>query len=537
MRGGPLRTVGEALPELIAAHGFEVVFGIPGVHTVEFYRGLPRSGLRHVTPRHEQGAGFMADGYARAGGRPAACFVISGPGMTNIATAMGQAYADSVPMLVISSVLNRRELGKGEGRLHDLKDQRALAEGVAAFSQTVIEPAELPGALARAMTVFRSVRPRPVHIELPLDVIAATEAPPMAAARPAPPPAAPDPQAIARAADLLRAARSPLMILGGGASGAPEAVRALVEAIGAPVVLTVNGKGLLPPGHPLLVGSVLSQAPVREAVRDADVVLAVGTELGETDSFCFGGRLELTGQLVRIDIDPEQLGRNATPAVGIVADAGPACSALLATLGQDRDPVPGHSRAAGLRNAARAGLPEAYRTHGRILDRVAETLPGVIIAGDSTQPVYGGNLSFDAAAPRRWFNSATGFGTLGYGLPAALGARLACPDRPVVALVGDGSLQFTIGELATAVELRLPVPIVLWNNRGYGEIKQFMRDRGIPEIGVDIFTPDFQAIARGFGCLATRAPTLDALAGALVAATDADGPTLIEIDEADALGW
>ncbi|MBN3749605.1 hypothetical protein G3N96_29880, partial [Burkholderia sp. Se-20373] len=185
------RTCGEALVDLLARHGVECVFGIPGVHTVELYRGLAASSIRHVTPRHEQGAGFMADGYARVTGRPGVCFIITGPGMTNIATAMAQAYADSIPMLVISSVNARRELGRGDGRLHELPSQRDVFAGLTAFSHTLLDAADLPQVLARAFAVFASARPRPVHIEIPLDVIvmpapALSDAPSALPARPAP---------------------------------------------------------------------------------------------------------------------------------------------------------------------------------------------------------------------------------------------------------------------------------------------------------------------------------------------------------------
>src|SRR4051812_21791567 len=168
-----MKTVGMYLAELLAAYGVEVIFGIPGVHTVELYRGLPNTPIRHVTPRHEQGAGFAADGYARVAGRPGVCFIITGPGMTNILTAMAQAYADSIPMLVISSVNARAQLGRGLGCLHELPSQRAMVEGVAAFSHTLMSVDALPEVLARAFSVFASERPRPVHIEIPLDVIVA----------------------------------------------------------------------------------------------------------------------------------------------------------------------------------------------------------------------------------------------------------------------------------------------------------------------------------------------------------------------------
>lgn len=530
-----MTTMGEVLPRLLEAHGFETVFGIPGVHTVELYRGMPATGLRHITPRHEQGAGFMADGYARATGKPAACFIISGPGMTNIATAMGQAYADSVPMLVISSVLNRSELGRGEGRLHELKNQSALVEGVAAFSHTVMSPDKLPAVLDRAASVFHAARPRPVHIEMPLDVIVAPADHLQVSAAPHPARPLPAAEAIDQTVEWLRQAKDPLIVLGGGAASAPEDARLMVETLGAPCVLTINAKGTLPPGHPLLVGTLLPQQPVLDALRDADVVLAIGTELGETDTLLFGSRPEIGGKLIRVDIEAEQITRNARADLGILADAGAFCAALAAKAGKPSGS--GAERAAQLRDAALAPVPAPYLVHGQIFDMVADRWPDLIVAGDSTQPVYGANLTYDAPAPRGWFNSSTGYGTLGYGLPAAIGAKVACPHRPVIGLIGDGGMQFSIAELATAVELRLPLPILLWNNRGYGEIKTYMRDRQIPEIGVDILTPDFQTIARGFGCHAVVADTPAVLMDQLAAALSADRPTVIEIDDAIAQGW
>ena len=187
------KTCGEVLVEILEAYGIDTVFGIPGVHTVELYRGLPNTGIRHVTPRHEQGAGFMADGYARASGRPAACFIISGPGMTNIVTAMGQAYSDSIPMLVISSVNISNELGMGEGRLHELPDQSGLVRGVSVFSHRLLRAADLPAVMARAFAVFDSARPGPVHIELPLDVITAPADDPRPRRLPHPQPPRPRP--------------------------------------------------------------------------------------------------------------------------------------------------------------------------------------------------------------------------------------------------------------------------------------------------------------------------------------------------------
>jgi len=530
-RDSETRTCGEWLVELLEDCGITTVFGIPGVHTVEFYRGLEKTSLRHITPRHEQGAGFMADGYARASGMPAACFIISGPGMTNILTAMAQAYSDSVPMLVISSVNNSHELALGQGRLHELPYQRQIAEGVSVFSHTITRPDELPEVLARAWAVFDSARPGPVHIEIPLDVIVEDTRRLDAEVRRAEYPPGPDRDAIARAAELLRAARDPFVVLGGGAQDAAAAARELVERIGAPTLLTINAKGVLPAGHPQSLGSRLPHPPVLEALGAADVVLAIGTELGETDTLLFGGKLDLQGKIVRVDIEQQQLTRNIMPHVAICSDAGSAMRALVQAL-EGHVPVDARARVAALRAAADENLNDAYRGHGRLMQLIADTLPGAIIVGDSTQPVYGANFLYEPDQPRSYFNSSTGYGTLGYALSAALGAKLACAERPVVAVIGDGGLQFTIGELATAVELALPVPILLWNNFGYGEIKRYMVEREIPAIGVDIYTPDFLAIAGGYGCRAIAADSAEALRAALVEAVRAKGPTLIEIAEA-----
>ena len=528
-------TCGELLVRLLEDYGVDTVFGIPGVHTVELYRGLPATAIRHVTPRHEQGAGFMADGYARVSGKPGVCFIITGPGMTNIVTAMGQAYADSIPMLVISSVNKTEQLGMGGGRLHELKSQRNLVSGVAAFSHTLLRPDELPAQLSRAFAVFGSARPRPVHIEIPIDVItaAADHVDRKRGAVPSRP--APCPKAVLRAVDVLKAAQRPLLLLGGGTVDAGAAAQALAEALDAPTACTINAKGLLPKGHPLSLGSNQSLPPVRELLLTSDVVLAIGTELGETDyDVVFDGNFRINGTLIRIDIDPEQLNCNILADVAILSDAQLAMRELLAGLGNPgifSAASPGAQRAAVARARLEAQWPAAWRGQRRTLEILQDTLPEVIVAGDSTQPVYSGNHLYDANRPRSWFNSATGFGTLGYGLPAAIGAKLAAPQRPVVALVGDGGFQFTLPELASAVEAGAAIIVLLWNNRGYGEIKRYMQNRDIPTIGVDIYTPDFLAIARGFGCRAERASGFAHLRQLLQSAAAADRPTVIELLE------
>ncbi|MFM0339907.1 5-guanidino-2-oxopentanoate decarboxylase [Paraburkholderia fungorum] len=530
------QTCGEALVTLLEHYGIQLVFGIPGVHTVELYRGLAASTLRHVTPRHEQGAGFMADGYARVTGKPGVCFVITGPGMTNIATAMAQAYADSIPMLVISSVNATRQLGGGAGRLHELPSQRGVFAGLTAFSHTLLNADELPQVLARAFAVFASERPRPVHIEIPLDVIVApargmTAGPVVLPAKPAGSPAALD-----AAAALLAGARRPLILAGGGAIEAASELRALAERLQAPVALTINAKGLLPRGHALSIGSTQSLPATRALVCEADVVLAVGTELGETDyDVVFDDGFAIDGKLVRVDIDAQQAMRNFPPDVAIAADAKLALAVLNARLATrplpPRDAGWGASRVSAVRAAVNTGYDAAIRSQAALFDTVSDTLPDAVIVGDSTRPVYAGNFVFEAAVSRSWFNSSTGYGTLGYGLPAAIGARLASGNRPVICLIGDGGLQFTLPELASAVEAAVPVIVLLWNNRGYAEIRKYMVDRAIEPIAVDIYTPDFLALAHGFGCYAASADTPALLAEELKQAAGRRVPTLIEIDE------
>ena len=525
-------TCGERLVDMLAAYGVDTVFGIPGNHTVPLYRGLSDGPIRHVSPRHEQGAGFMADGYARATGKPGVCFLISGPGLTNALTPMMQALADSVPMLVVTAVAARDQLGMGEGHLHELPDQRALASQCARFSHTLMRPDELPRVLARAFAVFSAERPGPVHIELPLDVITADAS--HVDPTPWPMPAAPGahPDAVAEAARMLASAQRPCLIVGGGAVASALEVQELAERFAAPVVNTVNAKGVMPETHPLAVGSSPSLGAVREVIYGADLVLAVGTEFGETDyDMLFIGDLALQAPLIRIDIDARQLSRNQRPTLAICADARAALSQLLAATegaGRDTDPQWGQVRVA----AAQQAISQEEHTHPEfqaLFAAVKSALPGVRLVGDSTLPTYYAVWQYEASAPRHYFHSATGGGTLGYAIPAALGAKLADTDTPVVALIGDGSAQFTLTELAAGVESSLSVVVIVWNNNGYSEIEQGMHAHGFKPVGVDIPAPDFCAIAAGMGCKTAKPENLGALAEALETAQSAAVPTVIEL--------
>ena len=529
-----MKTVGLYLIEALEAVGTRHLFGIPGVHNLELYRGVARSRIRHVTGRHEQGLGFMADGYARVSGRPGVCFTITGPGVTNIATAMAQAYADSIPMLVVSSQNRRGETRTGRGFLHEMPDQAAFASQVAGLAQAIEAPGQLPEALARVFARLSGTRPRPAYLEIGRDVLAAdaTGLPlPTGEWRRA---AGPAPRSVVTAAaQVLRAAARPVVLAGGGSLGAHAEVRRLAEHLDAPVVMTINARGVLPPGHPLAVPYSPSLAPVRALVAAADAVLAVGTEIGPTDFDMYSLQpFPTPAQLLRIDIDAEQVVRNAIPAIALVGDARDTVAALLGSELGSRRQGDGVRRAASACQASLAGLADAMRREIGFLEAIRDSLPGAILVGDSTQPVYAGNLGFAAATPGSWFNSATGFGTLGYAVPAATGASLGAPDRPVVCLVGDGGVQFSLGELAVPRDVDAWLAIVVWNNQGYREIRTSMLDAGLEPAGVDVRPPDFAHLARAYGYAYRRIAGLEPLTLALAEFAARRQVMVLEVDAA-----
>ncbi|WP_373356331.1 5-guanidino-2-oxopentanoate decarboxylase [Pseudoroseicyclus sp. CXY001] len=523
-----MASVGEALIAGLKARGVEVVFGIPGVHTVELYRGLAGSGIRHITARHEQGAGFMADGYGRVSGKPGVALVITGPGVTNVLTPMGQARADSSPMLVISGVNDRASLGKGLGKLHELPDQLGLAAKVALTATRVERPEDLAPALDAAFAALASGRPGPHHIEIPLDVM------PLPAPAPGEPPLTPTPSlppGLDAAARLLAGASRPVILAGGGARRAEAALREVAEALDAPVIQTANARGLLH-GHPLTVAASPSLAPVRALVAEADAVLAVGTEFGQTDyDMMVDGLWPAPARLVRIDISAAQLRRHEAeiPLQGHAETLLPALAARLPS----RPPAEGAARAAMARKGARAGLDAGLAACADVLDAIRDAVPGALVVGDSTQAVYAGNLSYDHDRPGGWFNAATGYGALGFAIPASIGAALAAPGTPVISLNGDGGAQFSLAELMTAAEEKLPITFLIWNNHAYQEIAWAMREAETEVIGCHPAPPDLEAVAKSCAMPYRRTgPAPADVAAALRALPPTTGPVLIEIADA-----
>ncbi len=514
------QTCGEALVRLLERRGVDTVFGIPGVHTLELYRGLAASSLRHILVRHEQGAGFMADGYARASGRVGVCFVITGPGVTNIATAMGQAYSESVPMLVISTVRATDDLSQRQGLLHEITDQLAVTAPLCAFAATALSPDDVPVLIDRAFAVFESARPRPVHIEIPLNVMVL---PVEGDWQPAAPVARPlaDADQLAAAAKLLSRTERPVIIVGGGVGDDGTDLVRLAEILGAPVITTIAAKGLIADDHPLSLSSTLPTPETQELLARSDVLLAVGTELAETDTWV--DRLTLPETLIRIDIDAEQIDTPYMATLGIIGDGATALTELVKLLA-------GHN--AGEPDAPvieQAPEDDLRRSHRRVLDVMAATLPDTAaIFTDMTQIAYSGNQIYPALRPRTWFHP-SGFGTLGYALPAAIGASLARPSDPVIALVGDYGFQFTMPELMVAVELELPVIIILWNNDALGQIRDDMVDKGIGEVGVSQRNPDFRLLAQAYGVAYRQPHGGEELAGCIKQALTTSGPSLIEV--------
>lgn len=516
-----MRTVGEELVAGLAARGVDTVFGIPGVHTVELYRGLAGSGLRHVTARHEQGAAFMADGYARASGKPGVAFVITGPGITNALTAMAQAKADSVPILVVSGVNRRPSLGLGHGLLHELPDQAGMVRALCPTFQ-VTGPKALGTVLDMAFAAMLSGRPGPVHVEVPTDVMP-LPCPPLAA----PSPGAKHPGisgAPAGAVKRLAGARRAVILAGGGCVRAETGLRKVAELLDAPVVLNANARGLMH-GHPLAVPASPSLPAVRALIAASDRILAVGTELGPTDydMYVRGGMPDLSG-MVRVDVCAQQLARHPA-AVRVQADAGDALTLLADNLSARRGD--GADRAAAARKAARAELDPHMPPQLAVVEAIRAAMPDAIVVGDSTQPVYAGNLYFDAPFPGAWFNAATGYGALGFAPGAAVGAAIGS-GRRVVCLIGDGGLQFSPGELRTAVDERLPITFLVWNNAGFREIAEAMAGAGTQVIGCSPSPLKMEPFAAACDLPFARVSP-DPSEVATVLAAPHSGPRLIEI--------
>ncbi len=499
----PTLTGAEIVIRLLERQGVGVVAGIPGGAALPLYDALASSSIRHVLARHEQGAGFIAQGMARATGRPQVCLASSGPGATNLVTAIADARLDSVPLVAITAQVPQVMIGTDAFQEVDML---SLGMPITKARWQARSAAELLAIIPEAFRVAASGRPGPVLVDLPKDVqLATTEV----AAWPEPgrpdPAPAPDPAAIATAARAIAEARRPILYLGGGVIHAEAAhlATALAERADLPTVMTLMGLGALPADHPLSLGMLGMHAAryTNLALEECDLLVAVGARFddratGRLDRFCPDARV------VHIDIDAREIGKLRRPDIAIRADAGLALAALLEAIAPAARPA-WRARVAALRRTfplAMPGLDDLRQPYGIIRAVAALAASDTIVTTDVGQHQMWAAQAFPVRRPRRWLTSG-GLGTMGFGLPAAIGAALACPDRPVVCITGDGSLMMNLPELATAAEAGVDVKIVLMDNRGLGLVNQqqalFYGGRSFAACFERRL--DFSAVARGFG--------------------------------------
>ncbi len=548
----PERTTARAVLETLRGYGIDTVFGIPGTHSLEFYRPLRELGIRPITTRHEQGASYGADGWSQVRGLPGVVITTSGPGLLNSLSGAATAYAESRPMILLSP---GRPVGhdfRDIGSLHETKNPSAAVNAIVGVSRRVTSAAEAVTMIHDAMRDFAHSRPRPIHIEIPLDILEAPADVPESATAPRPlGEPAPAPEAdVAAAVEALAASERPVILAGGGSLAAGSHLLELAELLEAPVITTTNGKGAIPEKHRLSLGADLRLSTAHEFLRSRDALLVIGSKVGEAE--LWGGDITPQGPVVRVDIMRDQMLCNLTPDVEVPGNSAAVVPQLLAGLraradaGGSGDAV-GSGDVAGSDDVAVApsartapdlrevfdAMDEEGRTWAPELAALNETIMDVvpddtILAGDSSQVTYMGSTTFfRAPVPHSLLYMGT-YATLGYGLPAAIGAKLAAPERPVVCLVGDGALMFSIQELMTAVELGLDLPVICVDNGGYGEIRQNMVDRSIQPLGVDLVQPDWVRLAEGFGATGLPA-TMDTLADTVRTALATKGTSLVHL--------
>ncbi|MEU3369621.1 thiamine pyrophosphate-binding protein [Streptomyces sp. NPDC006660] len=519
----PGRIGGDLVVETLAGLGATTVFGLPGQHALGIFDALRRSDLTYVGLRVENNAGFAADAYGRITGEAAPLLLSTGPGALTSLAALQEAAAASSPVVAISSQVPRKGLGGGRhGHLHELRDQQASFRDIVKSVHTVRSQSAIPSAIAAAWESALTAPHGPVWVEIPEDVLLAEAALPVVTAMDAfPEDVLPRPELTAVAADLLSRAARPVIIAGGGVvrSDASGKLRALAERLDAPVVTTFGGKGAFPWEHPLSLQSWLEDRHTTDFLEDADVLLVVGSGLGELSSnyHTFAPR----GRIIQIEADLGKLESNH-PALGIHADARIALQALLETVDARTDP----------------GAPERVRT---VLDRVRARIDAQGL-GEEQEILAAVRAALPSSAPSFWdmtiltywawsawpgaMHSAQGAGGLGYAFPSALGAAVADPATPVLAVSGDGGAMYSIAELATARQYDLPVTWLIVDDGGYGVLREYQRDTFGATTATELARPDFVALAESFGVPALRTGA-EALTADLSKALATPGPSVV----------
>ena len=500
------------------------------MHTLEIYDALIDSPIRHVLARHEQGAGFMADGYARASGKPGVCTVISGPGVTNVATAIGQAYSDSIPVFVLSANVERAWVGKMRGHLHDLADQDGVMAAVTKWNAQAASVAEIPSLIQIAFTHLQTGRPGPTNLEIPIDVLAENGDVEINASRPYPN-SGPALDAVRRAADEIERANRIIMYCGGGAAATfdPAAFEELATTLGSPILTSTMGKGSASNRHPLAVRTLWRpNQGLDDLVRQADLCIVFGSKLGAQETV--NQTMPLPRNLIRVDIDPEELYRNYHPTLAIQAD-GAATARALDTELQGRGIGKNGWTAAEIQDVSNKAFENAVgKAYQPYINALRSAIPddGILVA-DVTSMGEIACKRYPTYLPRTFLFPCT-YGTLGYALPAALGAKVARPDKTVVCVIGDGGFQYTMQEVASAIQANLGIPIVVFNDCAYTLVKESQAIAfGRRFIAVDLKNPDFLKLADAYGISGVRCDTPDSLETAIRTAAQKTLPTIIEV--------
>lgn len=536
----PVITGGQSVIQQLRSEGVEVVFGLPGVQIMHIYDGFfTTPEVRVITTRHEQSTAYMADGYARSTGKIGVCLVVPGPGAYNAGAAMATAYAASSPVLMISGQIDSSLIGTGRGALHEVHDQLEFMAPVTKWTDRISRAEDIPAGIHEAIRQLKTGRPRPVELEIPPDILA-TEAyietiEPEEYQR-----AAVQDDVLRSALERLSTAKKPLIWAGGGVNlaGAWDELREVAETLGAPVVLTREGKGALPDTHPqMMMMGAGDQGPGPELMPQADVILAVGTRFNIPDTAEWKPRADQT--VIHMDVDEEEFRNNITPTIGVIADAKEGLGQMARGLrGRSMQSSWDKESLAEVKSRhvemMRERTPEFSQAYG-IWEEVRKELPEeTIVIGGVTGGAQFGGSAFATLRPRTLISSSY-MGTLGYGFPTALGAKVGNPDTPVLALVGDGGFMYAIGELATAVQNKINLVTVVFNNHRYGASNDDQRSRFKGNvIGTELHNPDFVPLAESFGAKGIKVTELEQFPAAVREAVAANSPVLIDVDGAAA---
>ena len=519
-------TGGEAIVSGLVAHGVDTVFGLPGAQIYGLFDAFHQAQLKVIGARHEQACGYMAFGYARASGKPGVFSVVPGPGVLNAGAALLTAFGCNEPVLCLTGQVPTDYLGRGRGHLHEMPDQLATLRTFVKWAERIEYPDSAPTLVSRAFQEMLSGRRGPAALEMPWDVF--TQKAETSAAKPLGPftPPQPDPDRIAKAAALIAGAKAPMIFVGAGAIEARDEILELAEMIDAPVVAFRSGRGILSNAHEL----GLTMAAAYKLWPTTDLMIGIGTRMELPTTFRWPFKPDGL-KSIRIDIDPVEMRRLIVDA-GIVADAKAGTAALAAAVSKA-----GYRKTAGrratIREASAASLQEIQRVQPQMayLNVLRAVLPhDAIVTDELSQVGFASWYGFPVYEPRTFITS--GYqGTLGAGFPTALGAKVAHPDRPVVAITGDGGFMFAVQELATAVQYNIGVVTLVFNNNSYGNVRRDQRERFDGRVvASDLVNPDFVKLAESFGVAASKVTAPDQFRSALEKALAHGGPYLIDIE-------